>query len=66
MAARLLEQKMDAVAAVTPTVVAVGNPGCLLQMQKGARERGLAVPMRHPVEIVARAYPRAAEEASRP
>jgi glycolate oxidase iron-sulfur subunit len=59
MAARLLEQKMDSVEAVSPTVVAVGNPGCLLQMQVGARARGLAAPMRHPVEIVARAYPRA-------
>jgi Fe-S oxidoreductase len=49
---------MDAVTAVAPTVVAVGNPGCLLQMQKGARERGIEAPMRHPVEIVARAYPR--------
>ena len=58
MADRLLGQKMEAVAAVTPTVVAVGNPGCLLQMTKGARERAMAVPMRHPVEIVARAYPR--------
>ncbi len=59
MAARLLEQKMDSVEAVAPTVVAVGNPGCLLQMQIGQRARGLAAPMRHPVEIVARAYPRA-------
>jgi glycolate oxidase iron-sulfur subunit len=58
MADRLLGQKMDAVAAVTPTVVAVANPGCLLQMQKGARERGMTAPMRHPVEILARAYPR--------
>jgi glycolate oxidase iron-sulfur subunit len=59
MAGQLLEQKMDSVEAVSPTVVAVGNPGCLLQMQVGARARGLAAPMRHPVEIVARAYPRA-------
>jgi glycolate oxidase iron-sulfur subunit len=58
MADRLLEHKMNAVAAVAPTVVAVANPGCLLQMQKGARERGMTAPMRHPVEIVARAYPR--------
>jgi len=58
MADRLLEQKIDAVAAVRPTVVAAGNAGCLLQMQRGAARRGLAVPMRHPVEIVARAYPR--------
>ena len=58
MAAQLLERKMDSVEAVSPTVVAVGNPGCLLQMQKGARERGIRAPMRHPVEIIARAYPR--------
>jgi len=59
MAERLLGQKMDAVASVSPTVVAVGNPGCLMQMRKGALARGMDAPMRHPVEIVARAYPRA-------
>jgi glycolate oxidase iron-sulfur subunit len=59
MADRLLEQKIDAVVAVHPTVVSVGNAGCLLQMERGARRRDLAVPMRHPVDIVARAYPRA-------
>jgi glycolate oxidase iron-sulfur subunit len=64
MAARLLEQKMDSVEAVAPTVVAVGNPGCLLQMQIGQRARGIAAPMRHPVEILARAYPRAGVELS--
>lgn len=62
MAERLLAQKMDAIAAVAPSVVAVGNPGCLLQMQKGARERGILAPMRHPVEILARAYPRPGQD----
>ena len=62
MAARLLEKKMDSVEAVNPTVVAVGNPGCLLQTQIGQRARGIAAPMRHPVEILARAYPRAGVE----
>jgi glycolate oxidase iron-sulfur subunit len=65
MAERLLAEKMESVRAVAPTVVAVGNPGCLLQMQKGARERGMATPMRHPVEILARAYPRPAGEGGR-
>jgi glycolate oxidase iron-sulfur subunit len=58
MAERLLEQKMDAVESVHPTLVAVANPGCLLQMQWGARRRGIPARMVHPVEIVARAYPR--------
>jgi glycolate oxidase iron-sulfur subunit len=60
MAAELLNQKMDTVEDAHPTVVSVSNPGCLLQMQWGARERGIAAPMLHPVEIVARAYPRSA------
>lgn len=58
MADRLLEQKMDAVESVRPTVVAAGNAGCLLQMERGGRRRGLAVRMRHPVDLIARAYPR--------
>jgi glycolate oxidase iron-sulfur subunit len=58
MAQSLLEQKMQAVESVQPTVVAVANPGCLLQMQWGARQRGLGARMVHPVELVARAYPR--------
>ncbi len=58
MAARLLEQKMDTVEASGAPVIAVGNAGCLLQMEWGARQRGLAASMRHPVEILARAYPR--------
>ena len=58
MAERLLAQKMETVEAARPTVVSVGNPGCLLQMERGARRRGITAPMLHPVEILARAYPR--------
>lgn len=58
MAQRLLEQKMDTVEASGASVISVGNAGCLLQMQWGARQRGSAARMRHPVEIVADAYPR--------
>jgi len=32
-----------------------GNPGCLLQIAKGCRARGLAVEVLHPVEVLARA-----------
>ncbi len=58
MATELLTQKMDTVAEAHPTIVSVSNPGCLLQMRWGARARGIEAPMLHPVEIIARAYPR--------
>ena len=58
MAARLLEEKMDTVEASGAAVIAVGNAGCLLQMEWGARQRASAARMMHPVEIIARAYPR--------
>jgi glycolate oxidase iron-sulfur subunit len=35
-------------------VVVSGNPGCLLQIAKGARARGLDLEVRHPVEVLAR------------
>jgi glycolate oxidase iron-sulfur subunit len=58
MAARLLDQKMDTVEASGADVIAVGNAGCLLQMEWGARQRGSRAAMRHPVDILAEAYPR--------
>jgi len=36
-------------------VVAAANPGCLLQIARGCRERGLDVTIVHPVELLARA-----------
>jgi glycolate oxidase iron-sulfur subunit len=58
MAARLLDRKMETVDASGASVIAVGNAGCLLQMDWGARRKGSTARMRHPVEIVAEAYPR--------
>lgn len=60
MASELLEQKMATIEAAHPSMVSVANPGCLLQMRSGAKRRALSVPMLHPVEILARAYPRTA------
>ena len=57
MADAQLEGKLDAVASVAPEVVVASNPGCLLHMRRGAAARGMAVPMRHIVEILAEAYP---------
>jgi glycolate oxidase iron-sulfur subunit len=35
--------------------VVTGNPGCMLQIAKGARARGLDLDVVHPVELLARA-----------
>ena len=55
MADRLLEMKVDCIARTGATVVATGNPGCLLQIAKGCRARGLALEVVHPIELLARA-----------
>ena len=57
MAEAQLRQKLDAVVKVAPEVVVASNPGCLLHMQRGARERGLDVRLEHLVDVMALAYP---------
>jgi glycolate oxidase iron-sulfur subunit len=54
VADRLLERKLDRIVATGARVVATGNPGCLMQIAKGARERGIALEVVHPVELLAR------------
>lgn len=55
-AEQILSRKMDHIAATGAGTVAAGNPGCLLQLMMGARERGLPVEVVHPVELLAEAY----------
>jgi glycolate oxidase iron-sulfur subunit len=55
IADRLLERKIDRIVATGARIVATGNPGCLMQIAKGARERGLDLEVVHPVELLARA-----------
>ena len=52
----VLELKLGAIAAAAPDVVATGNPGCLMQIGAGALLSGLRVELRHPVELLDRAY----------
>lgn len=33
-----------------------GNPGCLMQLAKGLKERDLALTLKHPIEVLAEAY----------
>lgn len=53
---RILDRKMSRVAEVKADVLATGNPGCLIQIQKGMARAGLDIPVAHPVDLLARAY----------
>jgi glycolate oxidase iron-sulfur subunit len=55
MARDLLDRKVSRIAETGARVVAAANPGCLLQIASGCRERGLDVALVHPVELLARA-----------
>ena len=55
MARELLDRKLARIAETRARVVAAANPGCLLQIAWGCRERGLDVALVHPVELLARA-----------
>ena len=52
----ILGRKLDNIAASGADTVAVGNPGCLLQLMAGVRARGLDVDVVHPVDLLADSY----------
>jgi len=56
MARRLLERKLDRIAATGADVVAAANPGCILQIRAGAILRGLRVRVEHPIDLLATAH----------
>jgi glycolate oxidase iron-sulfur subunit len=58
MSMRLLDRKMQHIAAVDPDVIATGNPGCLLQLGWGVKRAGLRAEVLHPIELLDRAYQR--------
>jgi glycolate oxidase iron-sulfur subunit len=55
MADRLLDLKLARITETGAHVVAAGNPGCLMQIAKGARAAGLDLEIVHPVTLLARA-----------
>jgi glycolate oxidase iron-sulfur subunit len=57
MAERQLERKLASVAGSGAQVVVASNPGCQLQIARGARRSGLPARIAHLVEILAEAYP---------
>jgi glycolate oxidase iron-sulfur subunit len=64
VADRLLADKIARIRETGARTVAAANPGCLLQIARGCRERGLDVEVVHPVTLVARALGRASGSAS--
>ncbi len=53
---QILAWKIDSVAATGADTLVVANPGCHLQIAYGLRERGLAMRVAHPVDLLAAAY----------
>jgi len=64
MATRLLNRKVDRVLATGAQAVVTANPGCILQIQQGLRERGRDVRVLHIVEVLGRAYDASSDAAS--
>ncbi len=62
MADRVLARKIERIAETGARIVVSGNPGCLLQIAKGARARGLDLEVVHPVTLLARAVDARATE----
>jgi glycolate oxidase iron-sulfur subunit len=58
MARAVLGLKIESLAAAVPrpTVVATGNPGCLMQIGAGLRAAGLPIRVAHPVELLDWSY----------
>ena len=58
MARAVLDLKLEsfAAAAPVPSVVATGNPGCVMQIGAGVRAAGLPIRVLHPVELLDESY----------
>ncbi len=56
MADRILDDKIANIVRTGASIVASGNPGCLLQIQAGLRAKKMDVRVAHPVEILDESY----------
>lgn len=56
MSKEILAAKMDTLALADPDLIVTGNPGCLLQLKRGVKERGMRAEVLHPIELFDRAY----------
>jgi glycolate oxidase iron-sulfur subunit len=55
MAEKLGRMKVERIRETGARIVAAGNPGCLMQIAKQAREMGFELEVVHPVDLLARA-----------
>lgn len=53
---QMLEWKMDAVESTGAEIVVAANPGCIIQIVHGLRERGRSVEVLHPIDLLDRSY----------
>jgi glycolate oxidase iron-sulfur subunit len=53
---QILERKMANVLATGASTIVASNPGCLIQIEHGLRERGVQMRIAHPVDLLAEAY----------
>ena len=56
MAHKVLQRKIDAIASTHAQILVTANPGCMMQIQMGLRERGLAVKVMHVSDVLEMAY----------
>jgi len=66
VADRVLAMKIDRIAGTGARMVVTGNPGCILQIARGCRARGLDVEVLHPVQVLARSVACGAGQGTRP
>jgi glycolate oxidase iron-sulfur subunit len=58
MSERLGKRKMDRIEATGAALVATGNIGCIMQIARKVRERGSAIEVVHPVDLLDQSYQR--------
>ena len=56
MSAQVLARKIDSLEVAGPDVIATGNPGCIMQLRSGLKERNLDIAVVHPIELLAASY----------
>ncbi len=56
MSERLGRRKLDRIEATGAAVVATGNVGCILQIARQVKNKGAAIKVVHPVDLLDRAY----------
>ncbi len=57
----ILQSKMKSVALTKAELIATANPGCMLQLEAGARLYGSGQKVAHVVEVLDQAYQAAAQ-----